>query len=203
MSNGVVIRHPLGLPPGSVRGMLSLLIAIEFWLLLMLPDSSKVPIPVNLYLLLSMVAIFFVSHGKTIHAASDPSPSPLYLPGGTLRFLILAGTVAIVGYQYVNHYERLIERLRPAESQFAFWPTLIGAYVGGFLVGYIFRVMPFRNNWMFQSFLAWLSIIAMILLFVEIFVQAFINPSLKEKFDLHAWEAIVTAVVACYFGTRS
>jgi hypothetical protein len=204
MSNGDYVRPPLGLPPGSIRGILSLLIVTQFWLLLLLPEQYKVPIPINLYLLMTLVAVFFVSHGKSITSAGGNYPSPLYLPGGTLRLIIIAGTALVIGYLYMNHPERLEERLRPAEGQFAQWPLLIGAYVGGFLLGYVFRFMPFRHFWAFQAFQAWLSMIAMALLFAEVIIQAFINPSLKnEGWDLHKWEAIVTAVTAWYFGTRS
>jgi hypothetical protein len=203
MSNGAAVRHPLGLPPGSVRGMLALLIVIQFWLLLMLPESSKVAIPINLYMLLTLVVLFFVSHGKSIASNSEPTPSPLYLPGGTLRLVIFGGTVAIIAYLYTNHPERLSERLQPAQGQLAFWPTIFGAYAGGFFLGYILKSLPFRNNWMFQAFTAWISIIAMVLLFAEIIIQAFILPKLDEKIDLPAWEAFVTAVTAFYFGTRS
>jgi hypothetical protein len=203
MADDVARRSPLGLPPGSVRGILSLLIVVEFWLLLLLPESSKVPIPINLYFLMTLVAVFFSSHGKSIATASDPNPSPLFLPGGTLRFIILAGTVATVGYLYSNYPERLNERLRPSEGQLAIWPLIVGAYVGGLFVGYMLHIMPFRNHWFFQAFLAWMSLIAMGLLLVEIIIQAFVKPTLEKDFDLPMWEAVVTAVTACYFGTRS
>lgn len=202
-SAGEIIRHPLGMPPGSVRGVLSLLIVIQFWLLLMLPDHRKVPIPINLYLLMSLVALFFISHGKTIARISDSTPSPLYLPGGTLRLIIFGGTAALVGYLYFNHPERLMDRLQPDASQLTNWPYLIGAYVGGFSLGWIFRHMPFRDYWVFQSFMAWLSMIATALLFIEIILRAFILGSLKEQLDLKVWESIVTGITACYFGTRS
>jgi hypothetical protein len=79
----------------------------------------------------------------------------------------------------------------------------VGAYVGGFALGYIFRHMPFRNNWLFQSFVAWISLLAMALLFIEIILRVFVQSTLKEQLDLKVWEAIVTAVTTCYFGTRS
>lgn len=203
MSNGAVVRHPLGLPAGSVRGMLSLLIAIQLWLLLLLPDSSKITIPINLYLMLTLVVIFFVSHGKSIANAAEPTASPLYLPGGTLRVVILGGTIAVIAFLYVNHPDRLVQRLRPTEGQIAIWPSILGAYLGGFFVGYLFSLMPFKHNWMFQAFSAWVSIITTFLLFVEIIIQAFINPSLKVQYDLQTWGVIVTSVVSYYFGMRS
>lgn len=203
MTNGVVVRTPLGLPNGSVRAILSVLIVVQFWLLLMLPEANKVPIPINLYLLMTLVALFFVSHGKSIAAATDPTPSPLYLPGASLRIIILGGTALVVGYLYTNHPEWLSERLRFDPAQLASWPAVVSAYVCGFLIGYLMRIMPFRHFWGFQAFQAWLAMIAMGMLFIAIIIQAFINPTLKEKFDLPLWEATVTAVTAYYFGARS
>jgi hypothetical protein len=198
---GETVRHPLGLPPGSVRGILSLLIVIQFWLLLLLPDSKRIPIPINLYLLMSLVGLFFVSHGKSIGHASYPSP--LYLPGGTLRLIIFGGTAAVVGYVYANHPGRIFDRLNLDPNQVASWPYLVGAYIGGFSVGYILRHLPFRNYWLFQSFVAWMSILAMAMLFIEIILRAFVQATLKEHIDFTVWEAIVTGVATCYFGTRS
>jgi hypothetical protein len=197
------VRQPLGLPAGSVRGILALLIVIQFWILLLLPDSMAVRVPANLYLLLSFVALFFVSHGRSIAAAVDPEPSPLHLPGGTLRIIIFGGTALVVGYVIANMPDRLNTRLRLSDSQMDHWPIIIGAYVGGFTLGYFFRVMPFRHHWVFQSFLAWIAIIAMALLLIEIVIQAFIRPTLREQFDLPTWEAVVTGVTSVYFGTRS
>jgi hypothetical protein len=198
-----VEHNPLGWPAGSIRGLLSLLIAAQFWLLLMLPESKKVPIPLTLYLMLTLVGMFLVSHGKSIATRSDPAPSPLGLPGGTLRLLIIGGTIAVIGYLYTNEPERLMQRLRPSEAQIQYWPDIIVAFVGGFFLGYLTRIMPFRRNWFFQAILAWTAMIAMGLLVVEIFIRAFIDPTLKEKLDLHLWGVVVTAIVSCYFGARS
>ena len=66
MTSSDAARPPLGLPPGSIRGLLSLQIVITFWLLLAMPEDKQKPIPMNLYFLLTMVFVFFVSHGKSI-----------------------------------------------------------------------------------------------------------------------------------------
>src|SRR4051794_19805111 len=108
-------RPPLGLPAGSIRGILALQIALIFWMLLLAPNDVVVPIPLNLYFLLATVMIFFVSHGKSIARKADSEPSPLWLPGGTLPFIILAGSAAVIAYTAIQHRERL-ERLTPLPS---------------------------------------------------------------------------------------
>ena len=44
---------------------------------------------------------------------------------------------------------------------------------------------------------------AMLAVGVEIFLVAFVLPGTSRQPDLSVWEALLTAVVACYFGTRS
>src|SRR5262245_7370799 len=85
----VTTRHPLGLPPGSVRALLSLIICGLFWVLILLPPEKAVPIPVFLYFLLSLILVFFVAHGSTIGRASGSLRSPWHLPRGTFRVLIV------------------------------------------------------------------------------------------------------------------
>src|SRR5262245_39527315 len=94
-----VSRHPLGLPPGSVRAMLSLMICGLFWILISLPADKNVPIPLFLYFLLSLILVFFVAHGSTIGRASGSLQSPLHLPRGTFRVFIVLGSAAAVGWQ--------------------------------------------------------------------------------------------------------
>ncbi|MCX7666333.1 MAG: hypothetical protein N2112_12395, partial [Gemmataceae bacterium] len=78
-------RAPLGLPPGSVRGILAIVSVIQLWLLLLLPDERAIPIPLNLYFLLALVLIFFVAHGKSMETSKSNEPSPLWLPRGSIR----------------------------------------------------------------------------------------------------------------------
>src|SRR6476646_7082390 len=90
------VRHPLGLPPGSVRAVLALMIAGMVWLLLALPDEFPEKVPLFLYVLLALVFLFFGSHGHTIgrHLTGH---SPLYLPRGVLRATLLIVTAAEIG----------------------------------------------------------------------------------------------------------
>src|SRR5256885_13044930 len=129
-------RPPLGLPPGSSRGLLAPQITIIFWILLLAPNENFVPIPLNLYFLLAMVLVFFVAHGKSIARRAEPTPSPLWLPGGTLRFLILAGTVAVLVYVRLNHPDRL-NRLTPSPDQLREeWKYYLAAVGARVFLGY-------------------------------------------------------------------
>jgi hypothetical protein len=195
-------RPPLGLPPGSIRGLLAMQITIIFWILLLAPNENFVPIPLNLYFLLAMVMVFFVSHGKSIARRAEPTPSPLWLPGGTLRLVILAGTAAVLVYVGLNHPDRLA-RLTPNPEQLPDWKYYLTALATGFVLGYATRILPFRHAWMFQAFQAWIAIIAMAILFLHLVFEVIINFSLPNAINAVAWQTIVTGVVAFYYGSRS
>jgi hypothetical protein len=202
MSVTVAPRPPLGLPPGSIRGLLAVQIAAIFWILLLVPNEQAVPIPLNLYFLLAMVLVFFVAHGKSIARRAEPDPSPLWLPGGTLRLLILAGTIAVLVFVKLNHPERL-NRLTPSPGSLEEWKYYLAALGIGFFLGYGTRILPFRHAWMFQAFQAWIAIIAMAILFLHLVFEVIINVSMPEPINAVAWQTIVTGVVAFYFGSRS
>jgi hypothetical protein len=202
MTVTVVPRPPLGLPPGSIRGILALQIVIILWMLLLAPDDRSVPVPLNLYFLLSLVMVFFVAHGKSIARRDEPHPSPLWLPGGTLRFIILAGTAAVFAYVIYAHPERL-DRLTPHQDQLKNWKYYLGALTIGFVLGYGTRILPFRNAWAFQAFQAWIAIIAMATMFLEVIFQVIINFSLADRIDPVSWQTAVTGIVAFYYGSRS
>jgi hypothetical protein len=202
MTATIAPRPPLGLPPGSVRGLLAIQITATFWILLLVPNETAVPIPLSLYFLLAMVMVFFVAHGKSIARRADPTPSPLWLPGGTLRFLILAGTTAVIAYVAVKHPDRL-DRLTPNPDQLPNWKYYLSAVGLGFVLGYGTRILPFRHAWMFQAFQAWIAIIAMGILFLHLVFEVIINVSLPHTIDPVAWNSIVTGIVAFYFGSRS
>jgi hypothetical protein len=202
MTVTVVPRPPLGLPPGSIRGILALQIVIILWMLLLAPDDRSVPVPLNLYFLLSLVMVFFVAHGKSIARRDEPTPSPLWLPGGTLRFMILAGTAAVFAYVIYAHPDRL-ERLTPHQDQLKNWKYYLGALAIGFVLGYGTRILPFRNAWAFQAFQAWIAIIAMATMFLEVIFQVIINFSLTDRIDPVSWQTAVTGIVAFYYGSRS
>jgi len=201
MTATVVHRPPLGLPPGSIRGLLAIQITAIFWMFLLTP-SETVRIPLNLYFLLALVLVFFVAHGKSIARRDEKTASPLWLPGGTIRFVLLAGTAAVFAYIYFSHPERL-DRLTPHPDQLKNWKYYLGALGIGFVLGYGTRLVPFRHAWAFQSFQAWIAILAMAILFLEMVFQAIINWSLTQQLDPVAWSTIVTGVTAFYFGSRS
>jgi hypothetical protein len=198
-----VPRHPLGLPQGSVRAVLSLTIVGLFWLLLLLPADKDVQIPLYLYFLLGLVLLFFGSHGRSIAPEGTSHRSPLGLPRGSIRGIIILGTVAVVGWCIRSDPDTLIAQLTPSAQQLPQWPYLLIVLVGGFFVGWLIRLGPWKNLYWFQDIQAWISLVAMILLGAEIMLRLFVRPNMDQEFDLPLFEKILVGIVAFYFGVRS
>ena len=134
------VRHPLGLPPGSVRSILAVMTTAIFVLLLLLPASKMVEIPLFLYFLMSLLLVFVVSHGKTIGVEGEPHP--FGMPKGSIRFLIIAAVIATIGWRFWSDHDLLLKRLTPSQDQLRQWPWLFLALFGGFLAGRLLRMGP-------------------------------------------------------------
>ena len=197
-----VSRHPLGLPQGSVRAVLSLTIVGLFWLLLLLPADKDVQIPLYLYFLLGLVLLFFAAHGRSIASQETSRHSPLGLPRGSIRGIILLGTVAVVAWCIHSDPDLLIRRLTPTATQLPQWPYLLMALLGGFFLGWIIRLGPWKGLYWFQDVQAWISLVAIVLMGAEIVIRLFIRPNMDQEFDLPLFEKILVGIVAFYFGVR-
>src|SRR5260370_19493783 len=91
-------RQPLGLPAGSVRALLTLMILVLIWALMLFPEEKEVRIPLYLYYLMFLIlGHFFAAHGHSIAGPSTGPVSPLKLPRGTLRTFIILGFLAVLG----------------------------------------------------------------------------------------------------------
>lgn len=201
-------RHPLGLPAGSIRALLTMLILGLFWLLLVVPEQpGKTPIrvPLAMYCLLGLVFHFFGAHGHSIPPAAAGEPAPWHLPRGAIRILMVLGTLVVVAYEYWFDFERMVTRLTPPadNAQLEAWPYLLASVTGGFFAGLFLRLGPWKRLAAFQDVLAWISLLSIFLLIAEIVLHVLINPTIAEPINALLFECIMIAVVACYFGARS
>src|SRR5207253_2180261 len=94
-------RHPLGLPAGSVRALLTFIVLGLIWALMYQHDDIP---PYLFYLMFLIIGSFFAAHGHTISVPGSGAAAPLHMPRGSLRALIILGFAAILGYRYyLNH----------------------------------------------------------------------------------------------------
>jgi hypothetical protein len=202
-------RYALGLPAGSIRAILALMIVGLICILMLLPlpkSGQPSAIPAYLgYLLFLVLGHFFAAHGHTIAKKGTNEPNPLYLPKGVIRFVLVAALVATVGWKYHSDPQGLKDQLNASVQSVTDQPLLPVILLAGFFVGVIVRSVVGRENppaW-FQDLEGWLALVAILALSVEIMIRLVINPSLEGPLELRNWEGVVAAIIAFYFGERS
>jgi hypothetical protein len=200
-------RHALGLPAGSIRAILALLVVGLVCALLLIPIRGQyvaLP-PYLLYLLFMILGHYFAAHGNTIYRRGQGGASPLYLPSGVVRFVIVVGLVATIGWKWVNHADVLAQQIEKSVEGIRDQPYLPLVLLAGFFLGVVVRTIVGRQNppYWWQDIEAWFALIAVIGLCVEVFIRLIINPTLSEPLNLPNWEGFLAGIVAFYFGARS
>jgi hypothetical protein len=206
-------RYPLGLPPGSVRAILVFIVLGLVWALMLVPPEKGGGVPLYLYYLMFLaLGCFFAAHGYSIPGAAGGTASPLYMPGGSLRFLIVLGFVAVLGWKYYStgDLRSLLEIRAPQwDPTQSYMPLVL---LGAFFIGVFFsRVLsrlvtgPWGTPPWFQDIQAWLAVLATLAMGAEAIINGFINPGLPEEKQIHPVElqVFLAAVTGFYFGARS
>jgi hypothetical protein len=153
------------------------------------------------------VLVFFASHGSTIALRHEPDPSPLWLPGGILRILLLFGTIAILAWRLFTDPEVLKFRLTPDPTAWENHRALYLGFslVGGYGVGWVLARLlgPLRTRPAVLDVQAAVALFAMLLLTIAFILEVFVQPDLEKRIDTSMFECILVAIVAGYFGVRS
>lgn len=199
-------RHALGLPAGSVRALLALMVLATLATLVLLNKQNDAPLLFLYlqYLMFLILAHFFTAHGNSIGTPEVSDRSPLGLPRGSIRFLLLFGFAGLTVWTYLH---------QPSYEEAPKAPVvlplfLMGGFLAGLLVSFLITRPLARRGYVpawFQDLQAWVSLLAMLGLVAEVLLQVFINPSLEpeKRLDLTQWEGILAALVGFYFGARS
>lgn len=193
-------HQPFGLPLGSVRGIMSVVICAFFWLLLLLPTESPAKAVLAHFFLLGLVLMAFASSPKV--AERDVSP---FLPW-LLRIVFVGGSVAVVLFVlFTRDTEILQRRLTPdPEEVKAWWIPFLSTLSGGFAFGLFLRFLLGRDNHIFQALRAWFSVAGIMMLVLELglFFAMTTGTGRMDEF-LHYWQAVELVIVSAYFGTRA
>jgi hypothetical protein len=128
--------HPLGLPKGSVRALLALSCFFTVMALLMLEKLHQVKLFWELWLAnYVMLGYYFASRqNQTAQTETAEEPSPLHLPKGTVRWLIILGflgTAIFILYQWSQGKRALWEH-------HAFFPIVS---LASFFFGRVFQAV--------------------------------------------------------------
>ena len=204
MSTGVydtatIPRHPFGLPLGSVRAFMSLLICGFFWMILLWPNAQVAKPLLGHFFLLALVLMAF-SSAPTTHSEGESALLPWIL-----RVLFVGGSVAVVGYALLNDPAQFNARMKPDPAELTdWWGPLMAVTAAGFAVGLLLRVVLGRYNTVFLTLRSWLGLVGMIMLALEFALfLAFLSSDSKTDMFFRYWQAVELGVVAAYFGARS
>jgi hypothetical protein len=204
-------RHPLGLPQGSVRAVLILMIMGTIWTLLAMPGDREIRVPIYLYYLLFLTTgSYFAARSRSAVTAPHESP-PLYLPRGTIRGLIVIGFIGILGYAIFQDPTGFFSRplLSNDDKQHA---TLLlpVAMIGGFLLGVIVSCVsskmlagPTGMPAWYQDVQAWVSLLAVLGLGAQVILELVVFPSMTAPPSLPQLQLVLSAIIAFYFGARA
>ena len=206
-------RHALGLPAGSVRALLALMVLGLLWALALLyqPRGEDVQKVFHLFvqlqfLMVLILAHYFTAHGKSIGTPEVGGRSPLGLPRGSIRFVLVAGFVGLVLWVNANKSEFQEKLQTPVLAPL----ILLGGFFAGYLISHLVRGLAGGESpYWYQDLEAWVALLAMLGLGIELICYLFIGPSLspEHRLSLYEWlshfESGLAAVVGFYFGARS
>jgi len=193
--------HPFGLPLGTVRAFLALLILSYFWLVVYWPSPVK-PFLGHCFLLPLVIYSFTLNREPTGHFSFGTRILPFLL-----RMVIVLGTLGALGYLFSRGVEHARERLTPdVEEITGWWMPFAATLAGGLLFGVILNWLLGPNGKVFQSMRAWLSVVAMVMLSVElglfvIYLSSYGNDGGFVEF-LRYYSIFEIGIVSAYFGTR-
>jgi hypothetical protein len=219
-------RHPLGLPAGSVRALLTFMVLGTVWTLLLMPPEKGVKVPLYLtYLMFLVIGSYFGARSAAPKGKGVQESSPLYLPRGSIRFLIILGFLGVCAYGCFAAYRPKADGTPGNPLDFfynlkfdtesiakePFLPFIIfGTYFLGTVIstmaGWILAGEEGMPAW-YQDIQAWISVLAVLGLGAGIIYELVIKPTLTSApFDLPSafpWQTILSGIVAFYFGARS
>ncbi len=200
--------HALGLPSGSVRALLALAVFGTAWALILMRPGMEIPDYLRDLLFIIMGHYFAARHRAS--GAPEPGPPPLYLPRGSVRFLLIAGSIAVGVLLFRREQLSSLDR----------YPGVVTLLlVGGFLLGVAMNAVAswwkdrgHRTPRVVEDLRAIVSLAAAgLLIFLVLNHVLLLVP--QGRIDeliptgLHLGhlgpERILAAVVGFYFGSRS
>jgi hypothetical protein len=201
-------RHALGLPSGSVRALLAILVFATTWGLLVVRPSQEVPDYLRDLLFIIMGHYFATRHREA--RAEEDEPAPLFLPRGSVRLLLVAGSVAVAVVLFRRGQLTAVDK-NPGVI------TLL--LVGGFLLGVVLNAVftwwknrGHQPSRMFEDLRALISIVAGVLLVALVWnrLVAYVAPDHIDalfarwvRLGHYGPEHALAAIVGFYFGSRS
>src|SRR5262249_6331213 len=114
---------------------------------------------------------------------------------------------ATINWKLYSDLDGFNRQLTASLTEITKQPYMSVIILMAFFIGVVVRWLVGRENppaW-FQDIEAWLALVAVLLLSVDILIKLLINPSLEanQQISLPEWEGFLAGVIAFYFGARS
>ena len=194
-------HYALGLPNGSVRALLALIVFGGIWGWMWLRPDGEVPAYLRDLMFIVMGHYFAARHRAEVVVG----PPPLYLPRGSVRTLLICGFIVLAGALIYQH--RMIVRDAGLVRLSHAGVTLI--LVAGFMLGVLMNRLTGGGMPRYAEDLrAIASLSAGVLLMLLIF--GFVHvPDTGRVHEFQRWalhyriEDILAAIVGFYFGSKS
>jgi hypothetical protein len=192
-------RHPLGLPNGSVRALMTMIVVAVTCADIV---GGKTMEPVWTETLMVALAYYFTSR-RFVQLPPDvlqkleadgyipKEPLPLYLPRGTIRILILAAFLCVSAYQF--QAGKLLE-----QTTFPIFITLLAYFAGTTVRGVL--------NWWYRGrnvpSSRWWADMKAVTVLAALILTAFLQVIGQKHLAPYFLENITMAMVLFYFGSR-
>jgi hypothetical protein len=198
--------YAFGLPAGSVRALLTLGVVGTAAALTALMPSKAVPDAFRDLTFLILGHYFALRRGAA--EPMQPGPGPLFLPRGSIRFLMMAGYIAVIAILFAQKHEPFNPRTTPGVYSLIIITGFLLGTMLSFIAGRIWtRGRRPKRIWSdLRASLALLAAFALILLAWNDNYAQFL-PQVREgttpPITPEGVRHVLAAIVAFYFGARS
>ena len=201
--------HAFGLPSGSIRAILGMIIFGSIWIWIVRFPGLEVPDYLQ-NLMFIILGHYFASRANP-HPDLEAGPPPLFLPHGTIRFLILAGFIAVP--ILLHRRGELVVRHPNGDPQLQKgFVTLF--LVGGFLLGVVIQKiqswfsdgkLPSRRVEDIRALFSLTAALLFVLLLFNIVVPGDFEwlKKLESLAGKNGIKGILVAFIGFYFGSKS
>jgi len=185
---------PLGLPPGSVRAVIALILCVSLWYQVL--NGADIP-PILVESALLVVGFYFGVRSGTgppiAPVTTEGVRQPLFLPRGSIRVVLLIGFFGVIAYtRYMG---------RGIPDAFLLILEVLAAYLIGYVISAIILrrraagILPSRKVAIFRN------INAIIVIFLVAYICGVLVLSWPDFLPEQSGNALAW-IVAYYFGSR-
>src|SRR5262249_23949928 len=139
-------RHALGMPPGSVRALLALMVVGLVCPSMLIHTDKALAIPAYLiYLLFLVLGHYFAARGSVRPGDDAWNRQPLNLPRGCIRLVLLGSLLGTTIYRFSTDPEGFENQWLKTVEGLAAVPMMPVIMLTAFFVGALLRMTIGRN----------------------------------------------------------